>query len=34
MYREDKDIFFEKTTFGFIPAGTANGLSKSIQDES
>jgi sphingosine kinase len=35
--REDRDEFLEKTTFGFVPAGTANGLIASIlkhQDES
>ena len=24
--RPDREEFLEKTTFGFIPAGTANGL--------
>jgi hypothetical protein len=32
MSREDKDEFMEKTSFGFIPAGTSNGLIKSILD--
>jgi hypothetical protein len=32
MSRPDRDEFFNKTTFGFIPAGTANGLIKSITD--
>jgi sphingosine kinase len=30
MSRDDKSEFLEKTTFGFIPAGTSNGLIKSI----
>ena len=32
MSRQDRDEFLQKTTFGFIPAGTANGLIKSITD--
>ena len=28
--REDREEFLEKTTFGFVPAGTANGLIASI----
>ena len=32
MCRSDRDEFLKKTTFGFIPAGTANGLIKSISD--
>jgi len=34
MHRKDKDIFLKNTTFGFIPAGTGNGLVKSILSES
>lgn len=30
--REDRNEFLEKTTFGFIPAGTANGLVQTILD--
>ena len=30
MSRKDKDKFLQKTTFGFIPGGTSNGLIKSI----
>lgn len=33
MSRPDREEFFDKTTFGFIPAGTANGLIKSITDQ-
>jgi sphingosine kinase len=32
MSRADRDEFLEKTTFGFIPAGTGNGLHKSVKD--
>lgn len=31
--REDRDEFLEKTTFGFVPAGTANGLVQTILDQ-
>ena len=31
--RDDKEEFLEKTTFGFVPAGTANGLVQSILDK-
>jgi len=30
MSRPDKDELLESLTFGFIPAGTANGLHKSV----
>jgi sphingosine kinase len=30
MGRKDKNLFIEKTTFGFIPAGTSNGMVHSI----
>ena len=33
MHRKDKDSFLKSTTFGFIPAGTGNGLVKSILSE-
>ena len=33
MSRPDRKEFLNKTTFGFIPAGTANGLIKSISDQ-
>jgi diacylglycerol kinase family enzyme len=33
MSRDDREEFLEKTTFGFIPAGTANGLIASITHE-
>ena len=34
MHRADKDQFMEKIAFGFIPAGTANGLHKSVMEYS
>jgi len=33
MHRNDKDTFLKNMTFGFIPAGTGNGLVKSILSE-
>jgi len=33
MHRNDKDTFLKNMTFGFIPAGTGNGLIKSILSE-
>jgi sphingosine kinase len=32
MNRPDKDQFMESIAFGFIPAGTANGLHKSVME--
>ena len=34
MSRDDHEQFFESTTLGIIPGGTANGLAKSILAES
>jgi hypothetical protein len=33
MSRPDKDEFLSQVTFGFIPAGTGNGLHKSVKDQ-
>lgn len=33
MCRADRELFLNKITFGFIPAGTGNGLVTSILDE-
>ena len=32
MQREDRDQFMASTTLGLIPAGTGNGLAKSLTD--
>lgn len=32
MKRADREEFLEKTTLGFVPAGTANGLVASMMD--